>query len=148
VPSGSQALFFNSVAATPSAADTASGSAVRALDLATTTTNGVATNACDFNQARHPIAPPLECQQSHQAPPIFFIHTGDHPIDGLMLSGHGAVWVFLAGSASTGMNLWLIGWFHCCSFCRFDDDALSAYQFYRYELFFKSSSYFFTKPKY
>jgi hypothetical protein len=74
--------------------------------------DGIATDPRDFNQSRCTTVSPLESQQSHETPSIFFIQTRDDTIDRAMLFGHSAGRMSLACLTTTLMNTRLIRWFH------------------------------------
>jgi hypothetical protein len=112
VCSGCLALFFSHWAASTSTAHTACSPTAGTLDFSKPATDGVATDPCDLNQPRDAATPPLECEQSHEAPPIFFIQSCDNTIDRLMLIGHGAIWMLLASLTNALMDIRLIGLFH------------------------------------
>jgi hypothetical protein len=141
------AVFFNRWATSASLAHTPRGRTIHALDFSKPATDGVATDSSDLYQSRDAAAPPLECKQSHEAPPIFFVQTCDDSIDGLVFFSHGTVWVLLASLTNASMNTRLAGFFHARSSCYSPDEVYFICQVIRYELFVKSSSYFLTKPK-
>jgi hypothetical protein len=111
------AVFFNRMATRAPTAHTAYGSAIRALHFSATAADGVATDPSDLNQSRDAAASPLECKQPHEAPPILFIQTCGDTIDRLVLFGHSAIGVLLAGLTNALMNIRFTGLFHARSSC-------------------------------
>jgi hypothetical protein len=116
-------------------AHAACGRTIRTLDFSTAARDGIATDPSDLNQSPDAAAPPLECQQPGETPPIFLIQTCDDTIDRLVLFGRGAIWMLLASLTNALMNIRFTGLFHARSSCCSSDNIGFACQFIRYELF-------------